>query len=101
MDIIDKATEKQINYLIILVERYYDCNVMKRRKIIDTVKSTGKLSKRDASTAIGIMKKADDLKRQAWAIIRRGGCGSDFYAMNTDIYDTSDDDTLDSIWAKI
>lgn len=98
----DKATDKQVCFLIALVKRYYDNQPEKRETLLVSLSHPANLTKRDASKAIDIMKKDVDIQREAWAAHRAGRCkASDYYAAHIDIYDDSNDKELARIWATI
>lgn len=101
-----KATEKQIKYLQDLVKLYYTAYDDKKQEwkdnLIAKLGAENNLSKEDASKAIKIMKSDLDIQKEAWKMFDRGKCkASSYYAAHTDIYDTTDDETLIDIWATL
>lgn len=97
-----KATDKQVKYLLDLIPDYYFGDPDKAKQVQAIVSTSDKLSKRDASTAITIMRAEYELQDAAWDMYHAGKCkASNHYAAHTDIYDDADDKKLQAIWDKL
>lgn len=97
-----KATEKQVRFILDLIKQYYSLCADRASELTAIVSATDKLSKQDASKAIAIMKQEADLRKRSWDMYHRGLCkASNYYAAHTDIWDDTDENTLNAIWAKL
>lgn len=95
-----KATDKQIKYLKSLVKEYYQTESKRESILARLTASDCKLSKRNASKAIGILKPICEVYRECYHRIWHNiGGWESYFRANIDIYDDSNDKALDAIFA--